>query len=336
MNLQPLLVWLADGQFHSGQILGERLGISRAAVWKQIHALKDLGVEIYAVPGRGYRIPDGLDLLDKQRIVDTLTGEAQSVAANFQLHLSIDSTNTEAMRQAIDGAASALVIAEHQMSGRGRRGKTWVSPFGHNLYMSLVWSFQGGVAALEGLSLVCGLAVVRALRGQGYAGFELKWPNDVLYQGRKLAGILLEVTGDLTGACRVIVGIGVNTRLPVAAGKAIDQPYSELATISAKQVDRNELAAGLINELFACLAVFSEQGFKPFRQEWIALDRYHGADVEIRAGRQVMTGRAVGVDELGRLLLESDQGRVTITGGELMPSLRPLSDTSQRSGVGEG
>lgn len=327
MNLQPLLVWLADGQFHSGQVLGERLGISRAAVWKQVQASKDLGVEIHAVSGRGYRIPGGLDLLDKQRIVNALASGARSIAANFQLHLSVDSTNTEAMRQAADGAVSALVIAEHQVSGRGRRGKTWVSPFGHNLYMSMVWSFQGGVAALEGLSLVCGLAVVRALRDQGYTGFELKWPNDVLYQGRKLAGILLEVTGDLTGACRVVVGIGVNTRLPVAAGKAIDQPYSELEAISAERVDRNGLAAGLVNELFACLTVFSKQGFKPFRQQWMALDRYHGAEVEIHAGHQVMTGRAVAVDDLGRLLLESDEGLVTVTGGELMPSLRPLGGT---------
>lgn len=327
MNLQPLLARLADGGFHSGQALGESLGISRTAVWKQVQALKDQGVEIHAVSGRGYRIPDGLDLLDLQHIIGGLVGDARSIAENFQLHLSIDSTNAEAMRQAVNGAALALVMAEHQTSGRGRRGRTWVSPFGHNLYMSMVWSFQGGVAALEGLSLVCGLAVVRALQRQGYTGFELKWPNDVLHEGRKLAGILLEVTGDLTGACRVVIGIGINTRLPAAAGKAIDQPYSELDVIGERRVDRNALAASLVNELFACLTVFSARGFKVFREEWVALDRYHGAEVEIHAGHQIMTGRAVGVDELGRLQLEAGGRTVTVTGGELMPSLRPLGSS---------
>lgn len=324
LKVQPLLKCLADGQFYSGQALGQRLGVSRAAIWKQVQVLKELGVEIFAVPGRGYRIPGGLDLLDRQQIVDALDGRAQSVADRFQLHFSIDSTNSEAMRQAVGGVASALVIAEHQGQGRGRRGKTWVSPFGHNLYMSLIWSFQGGVAALEGLSLVCGLAVVRALQRQGYTGFEVKWPNDVLHQGRKLAGILLEVTGDLTGACRVVLGIGVNTRLPSAAGQSIDQPYSELEAIGARRVDRNALAAALVSELFACLEIFESDGFAPFRQEWLALDRYFGADVEIHAGRHVTRGREGGVDHLGRLLLDTDQGQVTVTGGELMPSLRPV------------
>lgn len=326
MRLQPLLSCLADGQFHSGRVLGERLGLSRAAIWKQVQGLKALGVEVCSVPGRGYRIPGGLDLLDRERITARLAPAVRDALTGFfEVHLSVGSTNAEAMAVAARRIAPMLVIAEHQASGRGRRGKAWVSPFGHNLYLSLVWRFQGGVSALEGLSLACGLAVVTALKHQGFDGFELKWPNDVLYQGRKLAGILLEVTGDLTDSCHVVIGIGVNTHMPQAAGQSIDQPYSELGAIAAVNVDRNALCAALINALWGCLAVFQVEGFRPFRKAWQELDRYHGQLVEIHTGQGEIAGRAVGVDDFGRLLLETSGGVITISGGELMPSLRPVA-----------
>jgi BirA family biotin operon repressor/biotin-[acetyl-CoA-carboxylase] ligase len=326
MNLQPLLSLLADGEVHSGQALGEALGLSRAGIWKQIAALRALGVDIRALSGRGYQIEDGIRLLDKALIADSLDSVARRLVPVFDLQFSLDSTNTEAARKAADGEQSWLVLAEHQAQGRGRRGRQWVSPFGRNIYMSLLWPFQTGVAALEGLSLVCALVVVKALQRMGGEGFKVKWPNDILFQQRKLAGILLEISGDVSGPCRVVIGIGVNARMPAGAGAAIDQPYSDLAAATDQVIDRNRLAAALINELVAALIEFERHGFAPFREQWMQLDAYAGQSVEIRAGNNSRVGVAAGVDMSGCLLLDTEGGREIISGGEMLPSLRPLSD----------
>jgi BirA family transcriptional regulator, biotin operon repressor / biotin---[acetyl-CoA-carboxylase] ligase len=324
MNVFPLLTRLADGRFHSGQSLGQALGISRAAIWKQIKVLKDLGVDIHAVTGKGYRIPGGIDLLDRNRVAAGFDTETALLRDRFDLHFSTGSTNTDAMQKAESGEAVYLVMAEHQSQGRGRRGRNWVSPFGHNIYMSLLWSFQGGVAALEGLSLVCALVVVRALRREGFQGFQVKWPNDVLFQGRKLAGILLEVNGEVAGHCRLIIGIGVNSVMPLKAASEIDQPYSDLRLASGRTADRNSLAASLANELVIGVRQFEHAGFAAFREEWMRTDCYLGCDVEISAGNNRTTGKVAGVDEAGRLLLDTTDGRQVISGGELLPSLRPV------------
>lgn len=324
MNVFPLMARLADGQFHSGQVLGQALGISRAAVWKQIKVLKDLGVDVHAVTGKGYRIPAGLDLLDRNKIIAGIDDGAASLRNAFDLHFTTGSTNSDAMRKAEAGEISYLVMAEHQSNGRGRRGRSWISPFGHNIYMSLLWSFQGGVAALEGLGLVCALVVVRALRREGYDGFQVKWPNDVLYRGRKLAGILLEVNGDAAAHCRLIIGIGVNSAMPVKAAREIDQPYTDLRLVSGQAAYRNSLAVSLVNELVSGVRQFETEGFTAFREEWMRADSYLGCDVEIIAGSVRTRGRVAGVDSAGRLLLDTEAGRQVISGGELLPSLRPL------------
>lgn len=324
MNVLPLLQCLADGDYHSGQDLGLRLGISRAAIWKQMQVVRELGVGIEAITGRGYCVPGGLNLLDKSEICRHLTGPAVSLVDRFNLHFSTGSTNTDAMAKVEQGFDRWLVMTEHQSRGRGRRGRQWVSPFGHNLYQSLLWTFQGGIAALEGLSLVCALVVLRTLKSQGYEDITLKWPNDVLFNGRKLAGILLEVSGDVAGPCRVVMGIGVNTAMPAGAGTAIDQPYSDLRSVSNGVVDRNQLAAALINEWVLTLEQFERAGFSQFRDEWMGSDAYLGQLVEIKSGANVIVGVSAGVDPAGRLLLDTDSGCITVAGGELLPSLRPV------------
>lgn len=317
---------LADGEVHSGQALGRVLGLSRAGIWKQIEALRALGVDVEAVPGRGYQIVGGIRLLDKALITAGLDPASSRLAPVFDLRFSIDSTNAEAARRAAQGEQSYLVLAEHQAQGRGRRGRSWVSPFGRNIYMSLLWPFQTGVAALEGLSLVCALVVVKALSRVGCNGFTVKWPNDVLFQQRKLAGILLEISGDVSGPCRVVIGIGINASMPAGAGTAIDQPYSDLAAVTGRVIDRNLLAAALINELVVALTEFQQHGFAPFRDQWMRLDAYAGLPVEIKAGNNSRVGVAAGVDLSGCLLLDTNEGRVTISGGEMLPSVRPLGE----------
>lgn len=326
MNVIPLLEQLADGDFRSGQELGDALGISRAAIWKHIQQLRELGVTVQAVTGKGYRIPDGLVLLDRDKIAAQFDEGVGARIAAFDVHFSTGSTNTDAMTRAASGLETCLVMTEHQAQGRGRRGRAWISPFGRNLYMSLLWSFQGGVSTLEGLSLICALAVRRALTRESCQGVELKWPNDVLFQRRKLAGILLEVSGDVVGPCKVVIGIGLNTEMPSQAGEKIDQPYSDLRGLGVRGVDRNRLAAVVVSELVAAITLFEKEGFKPFRKEWLQADSYLGEDVEIRSGQSVLPGVCRGVDDNGRLLLETADGIQTIAGGELMPSLR-LADS---------
>lgn len=325
MNLVPLLTLLCDGSSHSGEALGRALGISRAAVWKQIHQLKELGVGIQAVTGKGYCIPGGLQLLDQKKIVDGLDVGVVDLIGGIDIHFSVGSTNTEAMSKSVSGYGSYIVMTEHQSSGRGRRGRSWISPFGHNLYMSMLWSFQGGIAALEGLSLICALAVKRALLRLSYGAVGVKWPNDVLFDRQKLAGILLEVSGDVSGPCKVVIGVGLNVDMPLLAGRSIDQPFSDLKAIRDEAVDRNRLASVLISELVAVIGVFQESGFTSFREEWQDADVYLGQAVEIQSGSHVQSGICAGVDDVGRLLLETPDGVQRIAGGEVMPSLRPVA-----------
>jgi len=325
MKVLPLLLTLADGKFHSGEALGARLSISRAAVWKQIGHLRGFGIDIHSVKGKGYRIPSGIDLLDRRRILSKLDSDvAVCIDGRFDLQFTTGSTNTDAMSRATSGHSVYLVMAEHQSQGKGRRGRHWVSPLGHNIYMSLLWSFHGGVSALEGLSLTCALMVVRALRQSGKDGLRVKWPNDVLFEQRKLAGILLEITGDAAGHCKVVIGIGVNVGMPVSAGAAIDQPYSDLCGAAEGRPDRSVLAASLVNELVRGLHQFERDGFAGFRQEWLDADHYLGRQVEIIAANGRTVGKEAGVDASGRLQLDTPSGRLLISGGEMMPSLRAL------------
>jgi len=325
MNVVPLLTMLSDGLFHSGEALGERLGISRAAVWKQVETLRDIGVNVHAVTGKGYRIAGGIQLLDEKQILLNLYPEVAGSVSGFDLHFSIGSTNSEAMSRGAEGCSTYLVMAEHQSQGRGRRGRTWVSPFGHNIYMSLLWTFQGGIGELEGLSLACALAVLRSLRKLSYKGGQVKWPNDVLFNDKKLAGILLEVSGDVSGPCKIVIGIGLNTDMPSEAGKSIDQPFSDLISVNGEAIDRNLIASVLVSEMVVIIREFERSGFSSLVGEWMGADVYLGRGIEVRSAHTAQFGLCAGVDDAGRLLLDTTEGRKTISGGEVMPSVRPTN-----------
>lgn len=325
MNLQLLLDTLADGQFHSGESLGEAQGVSRAAVWKQLKKLEALGLECHSVRGRGYRIPGGINLLKRAEFEAQLSTVAASALADISLALILDSTNRVALEQAQRGGSHGqLYLAEQQTAGRGRRGRVWVSPFARNLYFSLTWSFAGGAAALEGLSLVVGLALLQGLAGEGIEGVQLKWPNDLLYQGKKLAGVLLEMSGDASGQCQVVIGVGVNVAMPEDMAVDVDQPWIDLQQIAAKPLDRNRILAALVNALVPALQQFALQGFAPFREAWSQHNAYQGQAVRIATESFSVQGDCLGVDAGGALLLATDQGIKAFYGGEL--SLRLLDD----------
>ncbi|WP_027857460.1 bifunctional biotin--[acetyl-CoA-carboxylase] ligase/biotin operon repressor BirA [Marinobacterium jannaschii] len=318
MTIRSLLSVLADGRFHSGRELGEQLQVSRSAIWKQIRKVEELGVEIYSVKGRGYRLPGGLDLLEISAVRDLLKAEAASQLGEVALELSMESTNLEALslsqRQDCHGR---LFVAEQQTAGRGRRGRQWVSPFGRNLYFSLVWRFEHGAAALEGLSLVVGLALKKALAASGIEGVGLKWPNDLLFGNAKLAGILLEMTGDASGECQVIIGIGLNVAMQPEQAEAIDQPWTDLQSIKGGTVSRNELLAAVLNELVPMLDRFKQFGFEPFAEEWMAANAFQSLPVELQLGDQLIQGVCRGVNGSGALLLEREGETKAYHGGEI-------------------
>ncbi|MCP5129206.1 MAG: bifunctional biotin--[acetyl-CoA-carboxylase] ligase/biotin operon repressor BirA [Pseudomonadales bacterium] len=320
MPKTTLLPLLASGEYRSGQALADALGVSRTAIWKQLNALSGYGLRIESVKGRGYRIPGGIDLLDEALVQAALTPAAAALLTRLQVLETIDSTNAEAMRQLEAGAGAGLVCtAEQQSAGRGRRGRTWVSPFARNLYLSVAWRYHQGAAALEGLSLAVGVAVARALAANGLPAVQLKWPNDVIFRGAKLGGVLLEMTGDAAGVCQIVVGVGLNVAMPDSAAVAIDQAWTDIKSISAgTPPGRNALLAALLNELLPLLATFEEHGFAPWREEWLALDAFADAPVVLHTGAQDLAGIARGVDERGALRLETaSAGLQTIYGGEI-------------------
>jgi BirA family biotin operon repressor/biotin-[acetyl-CoA-carboxylase] ligase len=314
-----LLRALADGDVHSGSELGDLAGISRAAIWKQLQKLQEqTGLLFEPVKGKGYRLSGGMELLDKDLITRSIPLTALPFLSTIELHTQIDSTNKQAMLRAQAGAASGYtVLAEHQLAGKGRRGRSWVSPFGSNLYLSVVWAFENGAAALEGLSLAVGVAVARALTAVGVLDIGLKWPNDIYWQGKKLGGILLEMVGDAAGFCQVIIGVGINVRMPHLNAVAIDQPWSDLNTAAGRVISRNQLAADVLAHLLLVLDQFQREGFFAFREEWARFDCIAGKRVALHSGESTRFGTAAGVGATGALVLDTELGREWFHGGEV-------------------
>ena len=311
---------LKDGEFHSGETLGEKVGCSRTAVWKHLQTLEAMGLLIETTKGTGYRIVGGVDLLDGQAITGALAVAAKPHLSNINIFQTIDSTNTYARELAEKNSVSGLVIlAEQQTGGRGRRGKSWVSPFAANIYLSIVWDFEQGAEALEGLSLAVGVAVRRALIAHGVQGVKLKWPNDIYVEQKKLGGILLEMIGDPAGHCSVVIGVGLNVSMPVSQASAIDQDWTDVASeLQDKLPARNKLAAELISEILPLLSTFQEQGFAAYCDEWQAADAFYGQTAVISTPKQSIAGIVKGVDINGALRLELDSGNIeSFIGGEL-------------------
>jgi BirA family biotin operon repressor/biotin-[acetyl-CoA-carboxylase] ligase len=315
-----LLKLLQDGRFHSGEALGAALGVSRAAVWKKLQVLQaELCVPIHKVRGRGYRLETPLQLLD----ADWLNSQLKVPQWHARVLPSLDSTNAEALR--LLPMAQTLpfyVLAERQTSGRGRRGRNWVSPFGENIYFSLVIRVEGGMRQLEGLSLAVGLALLRVVHDQGITAAGLKWPNDVLVSDRKLAGILLELSGDPADVCHVVIGIGLNVNMLVVNDSVIDQPWTSMRAELGCQLNRNELVLALNQQLLHYLNIQLQQGFVVLQDEWQRNHLWQDRHVAITAGAEPIEGMVLGVDHSGALRLRVDGVERVFSGGELSLRLR--------------
>jgi BirA family biotin operon repressor/biotin-[acetyl-CoA-carboxylase] ligase len=310
---------LKDGKFHSGESLGELLGVSRTAVWKQLQKLEEIGLQVESVKGTGYRVANGIDLLVKDDITAHLRESNRNEPRSIELFQSLDSTNKYLQEQAEKSDCSgSVVLAERQTSGRGRRGKTWVSPFAANIYMSILWDFEQGAQALEGLSLAIGVAVRRALIEMGLEDVRLKWPNDIYIGNKKLGGILLEMIGDPAGHCSVVIGVGINVSMPASIAVNIDQPWTDCSSESDAPIARSRLAALLIDNIFDILNDFESLGFAGYRDEWQEADAFKGLQGTISTPRDSVSGTVIGVDNSGAVQLKLMSGEVkSFIGGEL-------------------
>ncbi|MBS3668806.1 biotin--[acetyl-CoA-carboxylase] ligase [Vreelandella boliviensis] len=325
MTIGNLMRLLSDGEVHSGEQLGETLGISRAAVWKQLKKLEALGVEIVAVKGRGYQLAQRLEPLEGAKIVAHLPAQARHHLARLFVEDQLPSSN-EYLRQRFEQGAGhgEVCLVELQTAGRGRRGRVWSTPWGQSLMLSLGWRFESGIAVLEGLSLAVGVVVAQVLERHGVAP-KLKWPNDILLSEQgdgpgdelgKLAGILIEVTGDAAGPCEVVIGIGMNLWLPEAQRAAIDQPVAALFE-RLPDISRNQLASEEVAGLLAMLATFEQDGFGAWRDAWNERHAYAGLPIRVIQGEQVSDAVAGEVDESGNLWVTENGHSRRLAGGEI-------------------
>lgn len=315
--LFPILRRLSDGVFHSGQDLAREFQLSRASVFNVLSQAEAMGLKLHAVRGRGYRLPEPLEWLDGAAV----SGRLGEVARAFDVRIvdSLDSTNTALMAAALQGAADGTVLcAEHQHAGKGRRGRQWHAVPGGSLTFSVLWRFDGGLQSLAGLSLAAGLAVARAINRHSRHAARLKWPNDVLVDYRKLAGILVEVQGDMHGSAFAVVGVGLNVSLSDAQRDAVDQAVVDLAEMGVT-VGRNQLLADCLQELHSTLGLFRLHGFAALRADWMALDAYAGKAVALLLpDARGIHGVAAGVDETGAFLLRDQHDTLnTYSGGEI-------------------
>ncbi|EPY6980566.1 MULTISPECIES: bifunctional biotin--[acetyl-CoA-carboxylase] ligase/biotin operon repressor BirA [Klebsiella] len=305
-----LISILADGEFHSGEQLGEQLGMSRAAINKHIQTLRDWGVDVFTVPGKGYSLPEPIHLLDEKKISQQIEHGRVTVLPV------IDSTNQYLLDRLDELTSGDSCVAEYQQAGRGRRGRKWFSPFGANLYLSMYWRLEQGPAAAIGLSLVIGIVIAEVLQQLGADQVRVKWPNDIYLQDRKLSGILVELTGKTGDAAQIVSGAGINLVMRRVESDVVNQGWISLQEAGVV-IDRNLLAARLIKELRLGLELFEQEGLAPYLPRWEKLDNFIHRPVKLIIGDKEIYGISRGIDAQGALLLEQDGVIKAWVGGEI-------------------
>ncbi len=317
-GLYRVLQKLSDGRFHSGEDLAGQLGVTRTCVWKQIHQLQqEYGLDIQAIRGRGYRLSEALELLVAEKISAQLPKGKSDGLFTLETYLSVPSTNQYLLDMVRQGQRQPrIVFAEHQSAGRGRRGRHWISPPGGNLYFSILRVFES-MPAIEGLSLTMAVAVARVLEQMGLADINIKWPNDIVIGGKKLCGILLEAQGEVNGPCVMVIGIGLNVRMPPGAGVKVDQPWTDLYTLLGGPISRNQLAAALLGEIVPVLDLSPTARGEYWQDAWPKFDCLRGHSVRVTTTMGDVHGVASGVDNSGALLVEQDGHLQRYTSGEV-------------------
>jgi BirA family biotin operon repressor/biotin-[acetyl-CoA-carboxylase] ligase len=328
---EELVALLADGELHSGAAIAQLMHCSRTTVWKQLRQLQNLGLEIAAMPGRGYRLLRPIELLDRALMLQHMNAGAVTNLEALDVFGVIDSTSERLRAAAAPGPERLrVVLAEYQTGGRGRRGRRWLSPYGSGLCLSVSWCFSAVPPALSALSLAAGVAVQRALVVYRPVGLGLKWPNDIIAGGRKLGGLLVDVEGESQGPIKAVIGVGINIDVS-------DQLENELATdlglqpaglrefVPSADVSRNVVAANIINQLYAALDEFARTGFASFVDEWKRFDSLRGESVSVQIGARTYEGIASGIADDGALLLRANGKTMNVVSGEVSVRARQMA-----------
>ncbi|SNC58764.1 bifunctional biotin--[acetyl-CoA-carboxylase] ligase/biotin operon repressor BirA [Sodalis endosymbiont of Henestaris halophilus] len=307
---------LADGEFYSGKKISRTLGISFAAINTYIQIIRNWGIHVFTVPGKGYCLHAQLQLLNETAI------RARLPSGRLTVLSVVDSTNQYLIERMLTLKPGDACVAEYQKHGRGRRGRQWISPFGNNLYFSLYWRLEQGLSSACVLSLMVGIVIAEMLRHLGAEGVRIKWPNDLYLNNCKMAGILMDIIGNTGRNANVVIGVGINLTMSASEAKLIDQDWINLQEAGIA-IDRNVLVAELIDNLRRALLQFERDGFSPFVARWQALDVFCDQPVKLLIGEREIRGIARGIDVRGALLLEQDGECHAYLGGEI--SLRGLS-----------
>ncbi|MBD8637211.1 bifunctional biotin--[acetyl-CoA-carboxylase] ligase/biotin operon repressor BirA [Stenotrophomonas sp. CFBP 13725] len=316
MDDRQLLAKLAAGPL-SGDALARELGQTRAAIWKRIQGLRSAGVAIEGRAGGGYTLSQRVDLLDPTQIRAALSAPVDALVDDLQVLWSTGSTNSELLRCSAPPRGNRVLLAERQTGGRGRRGREWASPLAAHIYLSVLRGFAGGLAQLGGLSLVAGVAIAEALHVLGHVQVQLKWPNDLVVDGHKLGGLLVEGGGEFAGPARAVIGIGINVHMPAAAAEHIDQPWTDLDRLNDAPVQRNTAAAAVLSHLLPALEQFEAEGLAPFLARYTALDSLAGREVQVEQGGHWQHGRALGLADDGALRVLIDGREHHVHAGEV-------------------
>ncbi len=304
-NLQKIVNLLNDGSFHDGTSLGNKLNITRAAIWKLIKKLEDYGVEIESVKGKGYRLIEPLILFKKSKI-------KQHTKEKFSIEIFETITSTmDYFKESHDHKNVKVCLAELQTAGRGRFNRKWHTPFAQNLALSVCYPFAKDISQLAGLSIIVGISICQSLKVyQLSERLKLKWPNDIIYDDKKLGGVLIEIEGETNGWCNAIIGIGLNANLQNCSSQMIPQPWTSLRTITGKYIDRNFLCGTLIKNLLNNLEKFAKEGLSPFMPTWKTYDYLYGKKITIENFNKKLTGIAQGINTNGHLLLQQRNKKI--------------------------
>jgi BirA family transcriptional regulator, biotin operon repressor / biotin---[acetyl-CoA-carboxylase] ligase len=312
---------LSDGQFHSGTALAASCGVSRNAVWKAVAGLRTLGLNVHAVANRGYRIPNASELLDAKQILRLLPPEVASRLRSGECLWRTTSTNLDLLGRAAGPIGSFdFLTAECQTQGRGRRARSWFAPPCGAICLSMTWNFAALPTDASALSLAVGVCVLRALGQVGVGGVSLKWPNDLVVNGEKLGGILIELRAEASGPAYVVIGIGMNVVLGEAVHRQIEASgtrAADLLTLGVQRADRNGIVAALIARTVAGLTQYEQNGFSSFAAEWSAADALAGKAVVVSSERGSVNGHARGIDIDGALCLQTRDGLQRFVTGDV-------------------
>ncbi|GGI80169.1 biotin--[acetyl-CoA-carboxylase] ligase [Legionella impletisoli] len=306
---QKIIHYLSSGNRFSGTEIGKAIGISRTAVWKHIKQLIEIGVPIQSLPKQGYHLREPLILLDEKKIRSFLESLSFDVPITFHLFASLDSTNRY-LKKLTPSTQIELCCAETQTQGRGRFNRHWFSPFGENVYCSFRKQFAGSLSQLSGLSLVVSLALRKAIQSLFLIeNIHVKWPNDIIWQNKKLSGILIEIQAESHGFCDVIIGIGINVNA-MTTDPGYESSWGSLREITGQLIDRNRLIANLIKYLNDYLSRFLNHGLQAFQKEWSEVDCLFNESITVSHIHQELHGTAQGINEFGQLRVVDQQGKV--------------------------